>query len=651
MFFGYVYNKHGEPIENIKVSDGRNIALTAADGSYSLPGWERANLIFVCALTRHHDDYYRYIDKEHDRYDFYVDIYEKEGNESSFLQISDTEIFIDGFKLEAWSDFIKSCRDSTGADFLIHTGDICRRRGLEEHGRGLNSDNFGIPVRYTLGNHDYVDDKYGEYTFERLYGPIWYSFDLGGTHYVCLPITKGEAKGLYHKDDSLIWLENDLCLTKGKRTVIFCHTYCEGSQKDYVVEFDGKSLDLKKEGLLAWVFGHLHNHYLREDEGVFTIGTARPDSGGIDFSVGGCRFVRIKGDKLESHIIYNRKYSENKSTSLGGNSCFAAPVFANQSLFVATSDDGYPKESAIIRVDMNGREIWRLKTKGSVKNSMILEDGALYALDSEGYLLSVDADSGKIIKETAIPSKKLSYIPGEMVSDGDELIIPGSDRIYIYGKKDFTLRKEIPAPNFVAPVSKPLVYRGRIYWAKHWSGLTVIDRENGDVINYNKDVIDSVASPIAVDDKIFFPTRYRIVCTDLSGNLLYENGGYPECAFATVSQPVYHGGKLYVGTTYGGVVEFDAKTLEELRKFECGGALIPAFSYTPIGARASAGTPLIDDGRLIFASVDGSIYFYDLDSGKLIKKVNVGAPIISGITKTDDGFATLDFDCKITFFK
>jgi outer membrane protein assembly factor BamB len=196
-----------------------------------------------------------------------------------------------------------------------------------------------------------------------------------------------------------------------------------------------------------------------------------------------------------------------------------------------------------------------------------------------------------------------------------------------------------------------LIYRDRIYWAKHWAGLSVIDRESGQLINFNKDIIDSVASPIAVGDKIFFPTRYKIVCTDLDGNLLYENAGYRESDFASVSQPTYHDGRLYVGTTYGGIVEFDTENLKELQRFECGGALIPVFSYTAIGAKSSSGTPIIENGKLIFSSVDGFVYFYDLKSGDLLKKINVNSPIISGITKTDKEYVVLDFDSKITLIE
>lgn len=55
---------------------------------------------------------------------------------------------------------------------MIHTGDICYEAGLKKHIEGMNTETMGVPVRYIIGNHDYVDGKYGEELFESIYGPV-----------------------------------------------------------------------------------------------------------------------------------------------------------------------------------------------------------------------------------------------------------------------------------------------------------------------------------------------------------------------------------------------------------------------------------------------------------------------------------------------
>ena len=36
---------------------------------------------------------------------------------------------------------------------------------MKKHIEGMNTETMGVPVRYIIGNHDYVDGKYGEELF------------------------------------------------------------------------------------------------------------------------------------------------------------------------------------------------------------------------------------------------------------------------------------------------------------------------------------------------------------------------------------------------------------------------------------------------------------------------------------------------------
>ena len=258
MYKGHVFHAQTHaPISGICVTDGRNTVRTDINGSFSLPGWEREHVISVGALTCSHTDWFAMIDGHKGDFDFFITPAQTAARHS-FLHISDTEI---GGGCGPWLDFVKRCVKETAPGFLIHTGDICRRNGLEHHWKDMNYDTMGCPVRYTLGNHDYVDDRYGEYTFERLYGPAWYSFDFGNVHYIVLPIKEGEAPSGYESEDSDIWLKRDLEMADPEKKVIcFCHDLCTADEDGFVIPVEGEELDLKKHNLLAWCFGHYHIH-------------------------------------------------------------------------------------------------------------------------------------------------------------------------------------------------------------------------------------------------------------------------------------------------------------------------------------------------------------------------------------------------------
>lgn len=129
----------------------------------------------------------------------------------------------------------------TDPAFLIHTGDICYEDGLKQHIKDMNTENMGVPVRYVIGNHDYVAGKYGEALFESIYGPVWYSFDVGNVHYVVTPFQTGAdyASG-YNKNDRWKWLENDLAnVEPGMKVVMFNHT--KAPSDDYVLSYGLKN--------------------------------------------------------------------------------------------------------------------------------------------------------------------------------------------------------------------------------------------------------------------------------------------------------------------------------------------------------------------------------------------------------------------------
>ena len=115
----------------------------------------------------------------------------------------------------------------------------------------MNTETMGVPVRYIIGNHDYVDGKYGEELFESIYGPVWYSFEVGNVHYIVTPFQTGaDRRSGYSKNDRWRWLENDLANTDpDMKIVMFNHNIPPSD--DYVISFDLKKLDLKQHNLIA----------------------------------------------------------------------------------------------------------------------------------------------------------------------------------------------------------------------------------------------------------------------------------------------------------------------------------------------------------------------------------------------------------------
>ena len=82
---GIVFDrKSKQSLSGIAVSDGRNITVTGEDGRFTLDGWERCHIIFLCALTLHHNDWFIPTDGHEGDYEFSVTLV-KVGTNFSFL--------------------------------------------------------------------------------------------------------------------------------------------------------------------------------------------------------------------------------------------------------------------------------------------------------------------------------------------------------------------------------------------------------------------------------------------------------------------------------------------------------------------------------------------------------------------------------------
>lgn len=662
MYSGHVYRFDGLPIEGVKVTDGLNISVTDENGYYSLVGWERANLISVGVLTLYHDDWFRYIDKEHSVYDFYITPADDK-SKATFAHVTDTEIFLDNASVDKWIDFAKDAVNRESCDFLIHTGDICRIRGLEAHYRELNYHTFGVPVRYTLGNHDYVDDKYGEYSFERLYGPIYYSFDFGGVHFVVLPIRKGETAGLYDSDDSVRWLKKDLSLLdKDKRVVVFSHSYCHESEEGFVFVYgQGETVDLKDYGVLAWMFGHLHVSYCNKTEcGAFNIATARPDQGGIDLSPAGIRITAIQGDALNTKIIYNKKSYTGEATpfvykkKLCREFLFTSPIYSDGRIYVVGSDDGYPKETFLCSLDAeSGELVYKIPLSNGVKTEPIYSDGRLFILDTHGNLYSFNDEDGNVMWKTRLPDSCPRYHKGGMLVDNGILYVHGGTSLYGYSLQDGRLLVSCDVVSGGVFKSAKIIKSGEnILFPLQWGKLSLLDREGKELWSVSR-IKDSLACPIEDDGVLYIPSGRTLIklCAN-TGEVLAETGKYGDSAFDTPSKPLVTDKYIFVAMNDVGVVALDKNTLNVNKSYKTNKSLIAVCPYLDHASHTVAGEiKSFSDKVIYFASCDGNVYFYDVDTEQCLEKIGVGEAITSTPIIVEDKIFVSDISGNLYAFK
>ena len=658
-FTGRVFDrKTKDPLANIPVSDGRNTVLTDNEGRFFLEGWERARIINVSVLTSRHNDWYICTEDHTGDYDFYIDPTPTD-EVFNFFHTSDTEI-----ENRPHADFIPFMREQVrknNSAFFMHTGDLCRDDGVRRHYLAMNCETLGCPVRYAIGNHDFIGTDYGESFYERLYGPTWYSFDCGNIHFAVLSIGCGDNPSGYSRDDQWKWLENDLKLLRGdKKVIICCHDLCSADETGFDVTVGDAHINLREHGLCAWVFGHYHINYAHDYNGVLSITTARPDSGGIDSSPAGIRKINVCGNTVSTEMIYNMPPCEAAeksiwSAQLYGCAEYCTPIEYDGDIFIGTNDDGYPKKCGVFRISGNdGKILWHFPTAGGIKGDIALCDGRLYAQDSMCFLYCLDAASGELLWKAYSPIRLANYTRSGILPINGLIIAGTPANVFAYDAKDGSLIWNTPISRCETTPSR-FVYdeqNGNILVSQHWKSLTALDAKTGKIKWQNTDRPQCwyrTSTPIVHDGIIYLAGMANAAKIDAaSGETLHTE--YVAARVDVGGAPALCDGTLYFPTGNVGVVAADKETLAPKAYFYAGSSRLFSSPYISGDISTVEGTPVIYGQKLIFTSSDGSIYIYDKNTARLLRRICVGAPITSSPIVKDGHIIVADFLGRITRF-
>lgn len=611
-----VFDKGEKTLSGIKVSDGLNVVETAADGSFSLPGHDRERFIFMTTPSGYKtfNKHYHKIENRQAGYDFGLMPYDggirKDGSHK-YIHITDTEIF----NTQNHGDWVNNVRDYAAneqAAFIIHTGDICYEAGLKAHIKLMNTENMNCPVFYCIGNHDLVKGKYGEEVFENYYGPVYYSFDAGSTHYIVTPMPGGDHAPGYTREDVCRWLKNDLAHVKqGTPVVVFNHdllTYDD----TFIYGSDTESVNLNEHNLKAWVYGHWHINYMKKQGDVYTICTSSLDKGGIDHSTTAFRVMHVdpKGDFT----------SELRYTYLDKNICIASPAGVISSATVPVAVNVYSSVSPVKEVEYtclaDGKPIVKNKklspsTDWSWNGEMPLN--AKY----QGKEITLQVKARFNNGETAEAENTFTCRPEPVTpvfaADWNNLLGNAAHTASITVPLKSPLR--LAWTNNVGAnlyMTSPLIHNGKIYVASVDEDLTgkghvyALDGKNGTVL-WSYPVRNSIKNTIAIDSNLVFAQDaqgYLYAIDTETGKLCWEKQLPVNDLPALIDGLVADKGVVYAGAGKG-LCAFDAPTGKQLWKNEDWGQ-----------GEGTTSTLTSGNGLLIGSAQWNALYGNDARTGK-----------------------------------
>lgn len=627
------FDKEDKAFSGVLVSDGLHVVKTASDGSFTLPGHAKERFIFITTPSGYKTDnaYYQRISADVTSYDFGVTPCNKTispNGSHKFIHISDTEIH-GSITNNEHSDWVQNLRDYAANEnvaFIMHGGDICYENGLRNHIRLMNTRNMNVPVFYSIGNHDLVKGKYGEQLFEQIYGPVYYSFDVGSVHYMVTPMMNGDYRPSYLPEDVYKWIKNDLAMTpKGKPIIVFGHDL-PTTEDNFRFNIKGDPpLDLDAHNLKAWLYGHWHISHIHKHKNAYSICSLTPIRGGIDHSAGSFRVMHIdKNGDFTSELRYPYINKSVRIASVNNMESIISPSGALQIAVNAYSADTHVKRIVCQCVSAErkviGSTLLKAQTDFAWNGQMDLPPAY------RGTMLTIKATAEFENGETAITSALFCYRSQPV----QPIAKPTGNWTNLLGNAAHNNGKS-QCPSLQNPrlawinnigsnicMTSPIVYNEAVYVAsvdENYQGkacVICLDARNG-TLRWKYNVENSIKNSIVAADG-------RIFAQDTDGNLYAidaQNGtlewkkklSTDKVLPSLIEGLATQGGIIYAGSGKG-LCAINAATGKVL--------------WTNKDWRQNQGstaTLSIDNNILIGSAHWGALYGNDIQTGKCLWKV------------------------------
>lgn len=576
-----IIDKDDKPLQGVMVTDGMNVVKTDKKGRFSLPGYEKTRFITVTTPAGYETRQFYLSTKENRKsYDFLLKESKRtQTKEHSFIQITDTEVT---GGLGRWVTDLKYYIGNEKPAFLIHTGDICYESGLQMHAKVVNSQTMDCPVYYCIGNHDLVKGNYGEELYESLFGPTWYSFDVGNMHYVVTPMSHGDNPTDYTLTDVYNWLKNDLAMMREEQSlIVFNHDLFTPSD-DFVYKADDQhSIDLRKHRIKAELYGHMHYNYVRNQNGIYTICTGTLDKGGIDHSPSSFREIKVNANnEIETQLRYT--FIEPKVT-------IVSPM-NHQKATMHTAPDG----QLPVSVNTYHSQAKTLQVSYSVsypEDNQAIAKGELNPLTDWNW-------TGNIQLPTSANGKNLKLTVTTLFNDGKK----ATDSSLFFYQKEFK-------PTLMAGENWNTLLQN----AAHTGGINTseikLPLQLQWVANAGSNIF--MTSPLIAEQKVFVATTDDNVSLNTYICAFDFNTGKPLWKYRTENSVkntiAYESGIVVAQDVSCNLYALNAKSGELLWKQAIN---LNSYPYLPEGLTA--------DNGIVYAGIGAGLSAYDLKTGRTI---------------------------------
>lgn len=243
----------GKALQGVVVTDGETFATTDKHGQFAMQINVESKFIYISTPSGYDSPkkdgvvkYYLPISGAGMKYNFSLVKSNTDAAKYRLIVISDPQIWAEK-EFPKFAESIKDVKQTVDSYkdespfFGICCGDIIANNHSFYPKYNEIIESSGVPFRNVMGNHDMTN--YGRSfetsftNYEKMYGPSYYSYNIGKIHYVVLNNNFFVGRDWYYigylPEKQLKWLENDLKHIKvGSTVVLMMHIPTTCMEKD-----------------------------------------------------------------------------------------------------------------------------------------------------------------------------------------------------------------------------------------------------------------------------------------------------------------------------------------------------------------------------------------------------------------------------------